>query len=195
MSINKDTRTAILDAAQDLVQRQSISGVSFQELAKRTGIKKGSMYYHFESKDDLTLALLERANIDLRESFERGIGKTPKQRLDYYFNIYRLYVIPSEKLCPAGAFAGEWDKLSPPVQETVKKLLITQSKGLKSVLTAGIENGDFKDQGQSIDELTQWIVSCIQGCLLVCRIYDSKQAFESAVKVINCYLMPDQRTD
>lgn len=193
MTITKNTRTAILDAAQDLVQRQSISGVSFQELAKRTGIKKGSMYYHFESKDDLTLALLERAAVDLRESFERGEGKTPKQRLAYYFNIYRLYVIPSEKLCPGGAFAGEWDKLSQPVQEHVKKLLMEQSKGLRSVLLAGIENGDFEDQGLSIDELTQWIVSCIQGCLLVCRIYDSKQAFESAVKVINCYLMPGEK--
>ncbi len=193
MTMNKDTRTAILDAAQDLVQRQSISGVSFQELAKRTGIKKGSMYYHFESKDDLTLALLERATVDLRESFERGEGKTPKQRLAYYFNIYRLYVIPSEKLCPGGAFAGEWDKLSQPVQEQVKGLLMAQSKGLKSVLLAGIKSGDFQDQGLSIDELTQWIVSCIQGCLLVCRIYDSKQAFESAVKVINCYLMPGEK--
>ena len=32
MMMNKDTRTAILDAAQDLVQRQSISGVSFQSV-------------------------------------------------------------------------------------------------------------------------------------------------------------------
>lgn len=191
MTINKDTRTAILDAAQDLVQRQSISGVSFQELAKRTGIKKGSMYYHFESKDDLTLALLQRATDDLRDSFERGHRKTPKQRLAYYFNIYRLYVIPSEKLCPGGAFAGEWDKLSQPVQEQVKKLLMEQSKGLRDVLEAGIECGDFQDHGQSLDELTQWIVSCIQGCLLVCRIYDTKHAFESAVKVINSYLMPN----
>jgi AcrR family transcriptional regulator len=38
--IAKDTRTAILDAAQDMVQRQSIRGVRFQELAKRTGIKR-----------------------------------------------------------------------------------------------------------------------------------------------------------
>jgi AcrR family transcriptional regulator len=38
--IAKDTRTAILDAAQDMVQRQSIRVVRFQELAKRTGIKK-----------------------------------------------------------------------------------------------------------------------------------------------------------
>jgi TetR/AcrR family transcriptional repressor of nem operon len=189
--MNKDTRTAILDAAQDLVQRQSISGVSFQELAKRTGIKKGSMYYHFESKDDLTLALLERATDDLRISFERGESKTPKQRLAYYFNVYRLYVIPSEKLCPGGAFAGEWDKLSQVVQEQVKKLLMEQSKGLKKVLEAGIESGDFQDQGQGVDELTQWIVSCIQGSLLVSRIYDSKQTFESAVNIINCYLMPN----
>ena len=184
----KDTRTAILDAALDMVQRQSISGVSFQELAKRTGIKKGSMYYHFESKDDLSVALLERAATELKESFARGEGKSPTQRLLYYINIYRVHIIPSEMMCPGGAFAGEWGKLSESVQAKVQYLIKMQSQCLQQILAAGIASGEFYDHGQGIEELSQWLVACIQGGLLTSRVAGNQQPFEGAIKVVTQYL-------
>ncbi len=186
--IAKDTRTAILDAAQDMVQRQSISGVSFQELAKRTGIKKGSMYYHFESKDDLSIALLERAAAEMKDSFTRGEGKSPTQRLEYYLNIYRFHIIPSEKMCPGGSFAGEWGKLTDPVQAQVQRLINEQSQCLQQVLSAGIASGEFYNHGQSDKDLTQWLVACIQGGLLTSRVSGSREPFEAAIKVAMQYL-------
>ena len=120
-----------------------ISGVSFQELANRIGIKKGSLYYHFESKDDLAVALLKRATSEMKESFVRGKAKSPLERLNYFLDIYRHQIIPTEKLCPGGAFAGEWDKLSNPVKTQVKRLIDTQVKGVSDILTQGIQSGVF----------------------------------------------------
>lgn len=108
MKTTNDTRTNILDVAQDLVQRQSISGVSFQELAKRIGIKKGSMYYHFETKDDLSVAMLDRVTEQLQQSFRLGESKTARQRLDYYLAIYLKHIEVGAQLCTGGSFVGEW---------------------------------------------------------------------------------------
>ena len=69
-------RTNILDVAQDLVQRQSISGVSFQELAKRIGIKKG-VCTTTETKDDLSVAMLDRVTEQLQQSFRLARAKPP----------------------------------------------------------------------------------------------------------------------
>ena len=102
MKNSQDTRSSILDVAQDMVQRQSISGVSFQELANRIGIKKGSMYYHFATKDELTIAMLDRATADLKASFKRGENKTPTEQIKYFINIYKMYIGPGEKMCPGG---------------------------------------------------------------------------------------------
>jgi len=188
MKIPNDTRSAILDVAQDMVQRQSISGVSFQELANRIGIKKGSLYYHFESKDDLAVALLERATSEMKESFEKGKAKSPLERLNYFLNIYLYHIIPTEKLCPGGAFAGEWGKLSNPVKAQVNRLIDTQAKGVSEILTEGIQSGVFNDHAKSVEELAQWVIACVQGALVTSRISENRVRFESTLTIITEYL-------
>jgi len=179
-----DTRSAILDIAQDMVQRQSISGVSFQELANRVGIKKGSLYYHFESKDDLAVAILERATKEMKESFVRGKVKGPVDRLDYFLNIYLHHIIPTEKLCPGGTFASGWDRLSDSVKAQVNRLMEAQVSGVREILAEGIEEGLFDDHGKTTGELAEWVVSCAQGALVTSRISGSKASFESMQNII-----------
>lgn len=188
MNIAKDTRTAIIDVALDLVQRQSISGVSFQELAKRVGIKKGSMYYHFETKDDLSIAILARASQDMKTSFERSESLHSTERLDNFFSIYSRFIGPGEKLCPGGAFAGEWEKLSEHVRSYVNKLFDVQVIGIKKIVEAGFEEGEFISHNQSPEVLALWVVSCLQGALLTSRVMESHVPFDAAVNVIRSYL-------
>lgn len=188
MNTGNDTKTAILDAAQDMVQRQSISGVSFQELANRIGIKKGSMYYHFESKDALAVAMLDRARLDLKASFERGHSKTAVQQLDYYLNIYNDYIGAGQRMCPGGAFAGEWERQSSTVKKQVNKLITVQYKGIKNIISKGLESGEFSDHDLDLDELALWVVSSLQGALLTGRIMGNKKSFESSAKTIRKFL-------
>jgi TetR/AcrR family transcriptional repressor of nem operon len=171
-----------------MVQRQSISGVSFQELANRVGIKKGSVYYHFESKDDLAVSLLERATSEMKESFVRGKTKSPLERLNYFLNIYRYHIIPTQKLCPGGAFAGEWGKLSSPVKAQVNRLIEAQVKGVSEILSEGIQGGIFNCHAKTVEELAQWVITCVQGALVTSRISDSRVMFESTLTIIIEYL-------
>jgi TetR/AcrR family transcriptional repressor of nem operon len=188
MKISNDTRTAILDVAQDMVQRQSISGVSFQELANRIGIKKGSLYYHFESKDDLAVALLERATSEMKESFVRGKAKSPLEQLNYFLDIYLHHIIPTEKLCPGGAFAGEWEKLSSPVKAQANRLVDAQVKGVSEILTEGIHSGVFNDHAKTVEELAQWVISCVQGALVTSRVSQNRDIFKRTLTITIEYL-------
>ena len=189
MNPMNDTRTQILDAAQDMLQRQSISGVSFQELANRIGIKKGSMYYHFQSKDALSIAILERATSDMKEAFKRGESKPAEQQLAYFLGIFRRFMGNSEKICPGGAFAGEWDKLNEPVQLAASTLINVQTQGVKKIIECGIKSGEFNDHGQSSTELALWTISTIQGALLISRMGGNPASFESSIKVHMQYLL------
>lgn len=188
MKISNDTRTAILDTTQDLVQRQSISGVSFQQLADRIGIKKGSMYYHFRSKDELSIAMLERAGQQLKDSFARGVKKTALEQLCYFLDIYSDFIGAGSRMCPGGAYVGEWDKLSRTVKTRVNRLIRIQDKGLKNIVTTGLESGEFKSNGMSADELSLWLVSNLQGALLTSRVVGNKEPFEASIKVITQFL-------
>ncbi|MGB3614724.1 MAG: TetR/AcrR family transcriptional regulator, partial [Elainellaceae cyanobacterium] len=55
-----NTKTQILDVAQDLVQRLGVNGMSYKDISEIVGIRKASVHTHFPKKDDLLLTLLER---------------------------------------------------------------------------------------------------------------------------------------
>jgi AcrR family transcriptional regulator len=57
-SVAEDTRERILDAALRLMIEQGYAGTSVRDIAERLRMTKGSLYYHFSSKDDLLYALL-----------------------------------------------------------------------------------------------------------------------------------------
>lgn len=50
----------ILDAALQLFARNGFHQTSMDELVAATGLSKGSLYWYFDSKDDIILAVLER---------------------------------------------------------------------------------------------------------------------------------------
>jgi len=184
MNTKRNTCSAILDEAQDLVQLLSINCVSFQELAKRIGNKKGNTYYHSESKDDLSAALLERAAQELKTSFDLGKEKSPTKRLSYFFSIYQYMMKQGEKMCPSGAYVSVWETLAEPVRLQVKNVICTQIDGVQEILEAGLEDGEFNNRSQSPNELALWIVSSLQGTLLTSRVIDNNSPFDCATKLI-----------
>src|SRR5258707_13714511 len=53
------TRQRLLDAAAAEVGRCGVAGTSINGMAAAAGLKTGSVYFHFESKDQLVEAMLE----------------------------------------------------------------------------------------------------------------------------------------
>ena len=62
------TRERILDVALDLFTRQGFDGTSLRQIAESLGLTKAALYYHFESKDDILLALHMRLHEFGREA-------------------------------------------------------------------------------------------------------------------------------
>jgi AcrR family transcriptional regulator len=53
----QSTRDRILDVALDLFTEQGFDGTSLRQIAEKLGVTKAALYYHFESKDDILMAL------------------------------------------------------------------------------------------------------------------------------------------
>ncbi|MBL4744671.1 MAG: TetR family transcriptional regulator, partial [Cycloclasticus sp.] len=52
------TRTKILDASAALFSRHGYNGTALRDIAKALNMKAGSLYYHFDSKEQLVLEVL-----------------------------------------------------------------------------------------------------------------------------------------
>ena len=69
-----NTRDRILDIALELFTEQGFDATSLRQIAERLGVTKAALYYHFESKDDILMALHMRLHEFGRNALSR-MGK------------------------------------------------------------------------------------------------------------------------
>ena len=56
----RETRNALLVAAEEAARARGIDGFSYADLAETVGIRKASIHYHFPTKDALADAVMRR---------------------------------------------------------------------------------------------------------------------------------------
>lgn len=69
-------RDRITDAAAELFLHRGYAQTSLRDIAAAAGIKAGSIYYHFESKEALLADILQRGITVMEEAFERASAET-----------------------------------------------------------------------------------------------------------------------
>ncbi len=60
-----ERRNEILDAAEELFVTKGYDKTSTNDILDRVGIARGTLYYHFKSKEDILNAMIERINDSL----------------------------------------------------------------------------------------------------------------------------------
>ena len=85
-SKSERTRQRILDAAAQSFRRHGFASVTLKDIAARAELQAGSLYYHFDTKEDLVEAVLdvgvESAFVATREAVHAlGPGADPLARL------------------------------------------------------------------------------------------------------------------
>jgi AcrR family transcriptional regulator len=75
-----ERRAAILTAAAAAFAHKGFSGTSMDDVAAEAGITKLIVYRHFDSKESLYEAVLERVSTRLAEEFVSGMEREPAGR-------------------------------------------------------------------------------------------------------------------
>lgn len=89
------TKTSIMDAAEALILNQGFAATSVDRIIEEAGITKGTFFYHYATKADLALALVERfAEADLAH-LAKGLARAeelsrdPLQQVLIFVGLFR----------------------------------------------------------------------------------------------------------
>lgn len=82
------TRERIVSAASKLFYSEGIRAVSVDAVAEKAGITKRTLYYHFDSKDDLIAAYLEERDQPNLALFKRWFSETEGDTADKVRGIF-----------------------------------------------------------------------------------------------------------
>lgn len=82
-AVKKDTKAAIMDAAEILMAEHGLNGASIRAIVAKAGANTAAIHYHFNSREGLVAAILRRSGgyvsrrrLEMIQEFDRG-GGTP----------------------------------------------------------------------------------------------------------------------
>lgn len=82
------SRERILEVAVQLFSERGYAATGVQEIARRAGIEKAALYWHFGSKESLLAAVLDRTDAEFVDRVLKRVAKggSSDERLDLFIN-------------------------------------------------------------------------------------------------------------
>ncbi|WP_299843454.1 TetR/AcrR family transcriptional regulator [uncultured Roseovarius sp.] len=102
-----DTRTQILDLAENAIRLRGYHAVSFRDLADEMGIKSASIHYHFRHKEDLGLAVVDRYADRIATQVGAPDAQDWPRSLALFCQVYRDALRKNQLQCLCGMLAAE----------------------------------------------------------------------------------------
>lgn len=126
-------RQEILCAAARIMRQKGYDAMSLRDLAFDVGMKAGSLYYHFSSKEALATEVMRRGvetvSLAVRTELARNRSATPEDRLEIAAKTHL------ETLLSAGDFSSAHIRCYPFVPPKVRKELTQLRRDYDSVWT------------------------------------------------------------
>ncbi|WP_127092078.1 TetR family transcriptional regulator [Aquabacter cavernae] len=83
----EETRTRLLDIAEQLFFEHGVSPVTLEKIAAAAGVTRGAIYYHFPKKADILRALDAQASVDIERLFEQALQEDSPDPLGLACNL------------------------------------------------------------------------------------------------------------
>lgn len=183
------TADRLLDVAEVLVQRRGYHAFSYADLAKAVGIKTASIHYHFPTKEQLVLALVQRYRTRFSDRLAALLteGLAPSARIDRYVEIFRETFADDGRICVCGSLAADALTLGDPITRELRGFFEENESWLRQTLEEVAEGGALR-AGLSPKLAARAIVSSLEGSMLRARVSGSGDAIDEMATWFNAVL-------
>lgn len=182
---NKDTREAILDAAESIIQTYGANGISYQTISDIVQIRKASIHYHFPTKEKLIEDLVRRYShrfLALVDAFVDSPLSAPT-KLERYIALFEqtLEDRSEMKVCLCGMLGAELASMGSPTVKILRNFYSENIDRLARILEEGRKAGSLKFSGDA-EALGGLIFSLLEGAMIIARAADGVDQFRSIRK-------------
>jgi TetR/AcrR family transcriptional repressor of nem operon len=170
-------RDYVIKVVSEMFLQRGFACTSMDDVVKQSGVSKSNIYYHFKSKDELTLAVLEHYISTLQNLFREQSQVEDGQllpRLERY--IERLIQDLAERDCVGGcplmSLMVEAGKTNEAVRVRLAQFFQQQKDQLTQLLEEGKRRGEVRSD-LSASVLASLISSWVEGMLMLASIQKS----------------------
>lgn len=181
MGDNGGTRERLIDTTQRLLWAHGYGGVSVDRICKEAGVRKGSFYHFFPSKEDLVLEALNalwaaaRAGV-YGSAFDRALH--PLERLNRFAELNYKYHVEmlrggqwqAEQGCPFGNVGAEIGADDVRIRAKVHELYEAEVVYFQQTLADAVAAGAIP--AQDVGAAARRLVALQTGLFTHAKVYD-----------------------
>jgi TetR/AcrR family transcriptional repressor of nem operon len=191
MGKGEQTRERILEQAAVLFNVQGFAGSSLADIMQATGLRKGGIYRHFESKEALALEAFDHAVDRVRARFVAALEgrRHAIERLRAIVGVFREYAVdpPMPGGCPVMNTAIETDDGNPELRERARTVMEEWRALVRRTVEKGMERGEVRPETDG-DALASVMISLLEGGIMMSRLYEDPVHLLRAVDHLDRHL-------
>ena len=190
-TLNLAARAKILQSAHTLIFKGGFKGVSMDDIATSSGIKKANLFHYYPTKEALGLAVFEYAAQEYRDTFSNLLAGSS----DPLDAVQTLFDNACKKMkdgcCAGGCFVGNMAQELSDHNETIRQKIASHLQAWTDQLAGFFESwksrGFFRTDFNS-RQASQSILSLFEGATLFCKATRQTSALDHAKACAVAYL-------
>jgi TetR/AcrR family transcriptional repressor of nem operon len=177
----EQTREWILTRAAEVFNVRGVGGAAMSDIMVATGLKKGGIYNHFGSKDELALASFDHAATLIERRFAEVWREEGIAVLFAFIETFRGYAAspPLPGGCPLLNTAIDSDDTHPVLQARARRLARGLRERLRLAVEVGIARGEIRPDVDA-DALATVMVATLEGGVMLSKLDGSLVHLERA---------------
>lgn len=191
MSKASETRAKIIQQAAGLFNQQGYAGSSMSDIMRVTGLQKGGIYNHFNSKEELALEAFAFAVQLSSKKFLQAIrGKrTAVEKLQAILLVYRQFIDdpPVPGGCPLLNTAVESDDAYPVLRDRAQQAMTSWRNLIIRIINKGIVQGEIRLDVEA-DLVATILIATLEGSVMLSKLYGDAVYIERAIAHLNQYI-------
>lgn len=186
------TRFTILEKAFEIIYTKGYQTTSVDEIIAATKVTKGAFYYHFKTKDEMGLAII---NEIVKPTMMNSLVAPLEDATDPLTQIYEmtkalLFDIPFltiESGCPVGNLAHEMTPWNMAFGTALSEIITTWKGTIEQSLKKGKKKGVVgKDVNE--EQVAYFVMSGYWGIRDFGKLYNSSECYHSFLNELKLYL-------
>ncbi len=190
------TKKKLMDIAERLILNRGFSAMSLDEVIKEAGITKGGFFYHFDSKNDLVYALMQRYRdteaFIFSDLFKRAeeLTSDPLQQMLVFVKLFAEMMADMKALHP-GCVVASITYESQQVNEQVRNItteIVLDWRNLFRQQLQKIDQVYSANADVSSDDLADMLSTIMEGGIIISRALNDPSVLEKQLLEYRSYL-------
>ncbi|MGB3239971.1 MAG: TetR/AcrR family transcriptional regulator [Geitlerinemataceae cyanobacterium] len=191
MSKADETRQKIIEQAAVLFNQKGYFGTSMSDVMRATGLGKGGIYNHFQSKDELAIEAFNFAYHCVLDRINAAIAKADSatDKLKALVSVFFEYSDnpPIEGGCPLLNTAVDSDDAHPGLHDRAQHAVNSCRRMVRTMVEEGIANQEISSTVEP-DCVATILISTIEGAVMMTRLYGDGIHLKRAVAHLQEYI-------